>query len=297
MTFSIWFFVWLFVSAGLLGFSVWTFIILMRQKKSWRDFAKKNKLRFRNTAFMSSPRLNGVYKNSTIGVFTSEHESERGGANRKMTAIEVELESAMPISGAVASGGMVSIVQQMDYSDEYVPTYSFWNSDHIARCDNKYVLAEYLSEDRAKALSDFMGIKNFWVIFIFRGQDTILRVDTPDPFDSVEKLTKTIDKMIEIAGILELNKGESKRLTAVKSKRYVEKVNVDIEEDDLAVMALELEDDEEAVAQSVDGEDLELEIAADPEPEVAAEEKGEDTDKNSKKNKTQSVSEKEKGRK
>ena len=255
MTYSIWFFLWLLISIGLLGFSVWTFIILMRQKKSWREFAKKHKLRYRNATLMSSPRLNGVYNGYTIGMFTGEHESERGGANRKLTAIEVELNSKMPISGAFASGGMVGIVQEMTYNNEFVPQQSDWDNEFIARGDNKHVLDEYFDDKRALKLTELMKRKNFWVIFIFKGEDTILRVDTPEPFDSLDKLTKTIDDMIEVAKVLELNKGEGKRLLAIRSKHAEEKAVLDIEEDDLALMSLELEEDEQGAAgknESVD---------------------------------------------
>lgn len=275
MTYSIWFFLWLLISIGLLGFSVWTFIILMRQKKSWREFAKKHKLRYRNATLMSSPRLNGVYNGYTIGMFTGEHESERGGANRKLTAIEVELNSKMPISGAFASGGMVGIVQEMTYNNEFVPQQSGWDNEFIARGDNKHVLDEYFDDKRALKLTELMKRKNFWVIFIFKGEDTILRVDTPEPFDSLDKLTKTIDDMIEVAKVLELNKGEGKRLLTIRSKHAEEKAVLDIEEDDLALMSLELEDDEQGAAEQNESVDTGKAEVADvdetdkPEPQKA----------------------------
>lgn len=262
MTYSIWFFLWLLISIGLLGFSVWTFIILMRQKKSWKEFAKKHKLRYRNATLMSSPRLNGVYQGYTIGMFTGEHESERGGANRKLTAIEVELNSKMPISGAFASGGMVGIVQEMTYNHEFVPQYSGWDNEFIARGDNRHVLEEYFDDKRALKLTELMKRKNFWIIFIFKGEDTILRVDTPEPFDNLEKLTKTIDDLIEAAAILELNKGEGKRLMTIRSKHAEEKAVLDIEEDDLALMSLELEEEE---TSAEDGDKVEVEPEAKPE--------------------------------
>ncbi|MFP4313677.1 MAG: hypothetical protein ACLFR0_05050 [Alphaproteobacteria bacterium] len=193
---------------------------------------------------MQSPKVHGVYKGYSVALFTGEHESERGASNRQMTAIEVELESRMPISGAVASGGMVGIVQELSYSDEYLPAYDFWNSEFITRSDDKYIMAEYLTEERAKVLCKLMDNKKFWVIFIFKGNDTVLRIDTADPFDSLEKLTKTMNEMIEIAAILELKKGESGRLKTMGAKRSAEAARVEYEEDTVGSIALELEDDD-----------------------------------------------------
>ena len=250
MQFSIWLLIWIIVSIGLLGFSIWTFIILMRQKKSWRDFAKKHKLRYSNASLMVSPKVSGIYKEYSVSVFTGHHESERGASNRQLTAIEIALESKMPIAGAVASGAMVGIVQELDYSEEHVPNYKFWNSDNITRSEDKHIMAEYLDETRAKALCDLMDNKKFWVIFIFRGNDTILRIDTPDPFDNEEKLTKTIDNLIDVAKLLELKKGESGRLKTEGAKRSSETARVDIEDDQMEALGLELEEDEEQDAES-----------------------------------------------
>jgi len=125
---TIWLFLWILLSLGLLGFTVWTLMILFQQKKTWRQFAKKNKLRYRNTAFMSSPQVNGMYKGYAVGIFTSEHETERGGTSRKLTAIEIEMDSRMPIEGAIGSGGMVRVVQSLGYSDEFKPDYDLWKT-------------------------------------------------------------------------------------------------------------------------------------------------------------------------
>jgi len=105
------------------------------------------------------------------------------------------------------------------------------------------VLNKFLDKDRAKALADLMERKNTWVIFIFKGADTVLRIDTPSPFENLEKLTKTIDDMVEIARLLELRKGESGNLTSLKMRKEAASIHVDVDDDELAFIGLELEDD------------------------------------------------------
>lgn len=215
-----------------------------------------------------SPQVSGVYKDHPIWLFTSEHESERGGANRKLTAIEVELDSRMPVEGAIASGGMVGIVQELSYSDELVPAYKCWKGDYIIRCTDRYILSEYLTEARAEALSSLMDKKNFWIIFIFKGNDTILRVDTPEPFESLDKLTKTLDIIIEAAKTLELGKGEAGRLKRKTSQRQ-ETSRVDIEDDKLNSIGLELEE-EEPSKNKVASEEGAVALEIEDEPETIA---------------------------
>ncbi len=227
-------------------------MILLQQKKTWRQFAKKNKLRYRNSAFMSSPQVNGMYKGYAVGIFTSEHETERGGTSRKLTAIEVEMDSRMPIEGAIGSGGMVRVVQSLGYSDEFKPDYDFWNTEYIARCQDRRVLNKFLNKDRAKALADLMERKNTWVIFIFKGADTVLRIDTPSPFENLDKLTQTIDDMVEIARLLELGKGESGNLTSLKMQKEAASIHMDVDDDELAFIGLELEEDEGVMPPDVE---------------------------------------------
>ena len=242
-------------------------MILLQQKKTWRQFAKKHKLRYRNTAFMNSPQVNGMYKGYALGIFTSEHETERGGTSRKLSAIEIEMDSRMPIEGAIGSGGMVRVVQSLGYSDEFKPDYDFWNTEYIVRCQDRRVLEKYLDKDRAKALVDLMERKNIWVIFIFKGADTVLRIDTPSPFENLEKLTQTIDDMVDIALLLELRKGESNNLTSVKMRKEAS-VHVDVDDKELAFIGLELEEDEGTIQPDIE-KDAGADERSDDEPVAA----------------------------
>lgn len=199
---------------------------------------------------MLSPLVNGIYKGFSIALFTSEHELDRAaGTTRKMTAIEVELQSRMPMAGAVASGGMVQIVQGQRYSDETQPSHADWSTEYIARSEDRLLMQAYLTDARVAALTSLMKKKNIWVIFVFRDRDTILRIDRPDPLENLGELTKTIDQMIEVAEILELEKGEEGKLQAYKAQNPA-KSSV-LEYDDKThnqgdVLALELEEDEES---------------------------------------------------
>ncbi|MFN3701174.1 MAG: hypothetical protein ACK4VI_06595 [Alphaproteobacteria bacterium] len=168
---------------------------------------------------------------------------EASANTRKLSAIEIEMESKLPINGAFASGGMVSIVQTLNLSEEYKPDFSFWNSEHICRCDDKHIVQAYLTEERAKVLTEVLKRKNTWGIFIFRGDDTLLRIDTPEPFDNIEKLTKVIDTLIAAAKILELKSKENLELTAIQNKKKAAPV-VEIKDEDLGVIDIELEEDE-----------------------------------------------------
>ena len=207
-------FIWALLSIALLGFLGWTAFILARQKSTWREFARQRNLRFKVRGFLLSPEITGVIRDYSIALFTAEHGSEQSRTTRKMSAIEIVLKSAMPVGGAVGSGDMVALIQGRGYSQEYKPKIKAWDKEYIAMSHNARFLKAYLTKERLAALIKLMKTKNVWVIFIFNGPDTLLRIDTPDALDDLDKLNKTMEKLLEVAGVLELAEGESQRLVA-----------------------------------------------------------------------------------
>lgn len=242
--------------------------MLLMQKRAWKDFSRKYKLRYKNTAFMHSPTVNGIYKGYSLGIFSSEHELERGVNTRKMTAIEIELDSRMPFEGAIGNGGMVSIVQSLGYSDELQPAFDVWSTEYICRSQDRGAMEAYLTQERVEALVSLMKTKNVWVIFVFKGNDTLLRIDTPEAFEKEEKLTKIIDRMIDVAKLMELKEHESRELTAIHNRRNTGTPTVKINDEYLAFAGLELEEDELQQSESVAaGDDQEAVVDKTEEPQ------------------------------
>ena len=214
---TIWLALWLSLSFILIVFLVWTTVIMFSQKKTWKAFAQKHKLRYKLGAFFTSPEVNGVFQDYTISIFGSEHEVEDARSVRKMSAIEVMLKSKFPLKGAVGTGEMVRVIRSLAYHDEVKPTIKGWKDSFIALSENEYAMSHYLSEERLKALLPLMNAKKMMVIFIFTKTDTLLRIDTPEPLDNLEYLDKIIDGMVGIAKTLELRDGEGRTMMAQKS--------------------------------------------------------------------------------
>ena len=201
---NIWFLLWLLLSGALLYFFGWTLFILHRQKLAWRDFAGKRKLRFQPRAFLEAPEISGLVDDYSISLFTAEHAAPDARSNRKMTAFEIKLKSRMPFAGGIASGGMVPLVQRLGLREEYRPASAAWKDSYIASGDSRAGLESYLTPPRLAALEALMQMKNAWVIFVFRDDVSLLRLDMADPLDSAKKLEFVTRKMIETARVLEI---------------------------------------------------------------------------------------------
>lgn len=200
---SLWFIVWFILSVALLYFLGWTILVLQRQKKSWKAFAKKYKLRYTPNSFMESPAVNGVIDGYRVNILMGEHQTQDARRARKLSAIEINLETVMPADGALGSADMVPIIQEINLKAELKPEHRNWDDSYIAMTDKKAVMNQYLTQERLEVLTKLMKVKNSAVILIFRDEIMLLRLDTPDPLDKPQRLDKLVKKMIETAKVLE----------------------------------------------------------------------------------------------
>ncbi len=257
VTMSIWFLIWLVLSGALLYFSFWTLYILMKQKKSWKSFSERHELRYTSGTFFESPSVSGVYNEYPVSLFTGEHQQEDARKNRKLTAIEIELTSIMPMAGAAASGGMIPLLDGLDHNTEYKPEHKKWKSEYLIRTDNLSMMAGYMSDERIAALTELMKVVNAWVMFIFMEKNTLLRLDMPNPLEDPKRMDVLLNKMVEVAAILELEKGEEKKLERLRDKNIEQENAAVVLEETTSDTALELELEEEEIALDRDeGEDL-----------------------------------------
>lgn len=242
---SIWIALWLVLSLLLLAFLGWSLLIVFRQKRVWKAFAEKNKLRFKPSVLLQSPEMEGAIDGFKVSVFTSEHVTQDLRSTRKMTAIEVTLHSVFPIDGGCASGRMVDIFKTLAFKAEIQPEHEGWNKSYIAAGTHKRVLEVYFTPERLSVITRLMKIKNLWMIYLFKDGKTLLRIDTANPLISPEQLEKLVKILIVTAQALELKSGEASMLKveetkavmhdntlAVNNKMIEQSINLQLEEDE-----------------------------------------------------------------
>lgn len=237
---SIWFLLWLLLSAVLLYFLGWTVYILYRQKRSWQAFAKKHKLRYRSGSLFSSPEVSGEIRGYSIHLFTGEHLSKDLRRSRRLVAVEIKLKSRMDFSAGVASGNMVEVLSSLENQKEFRPDMPEWQESYMVSADKPDMFRAYLSGPRLRALLNLMKIKNAWLILVFKDDISLLRFDTPDAIDSIKKMEALIKRMVEAAKTLELETGERARLKSAGKKADS---GITVDESALDVSGLELEED------------------------------------------------------
>jgi hypothetical protein len=241
---SLWVFIWLLLSAALIYFFGWTLWITFQQKRTWKAYAQKHKFRYTSGNFYDPPEMAGMIEAHQVSLFTGEHllVNDERGRTRKMTAIEVMLNTHAPTAGGAASGGLVNFIKGLEFKHEIKPDHPGWADDYIVLTDSRAVMRAYLTTVRIEALLKIMNIKSAWTILVFREDVALLRFDTTKPLADPKRLNKIIRALVETAKILELDEGEEAILKRAKAKQSEKETALDVKDDDLDT-GLELEDD------------------------------------------------------
>ncbi len=236
------FVVWFLVSALLIGFWSWTSYVLYKQKKAWKLYAEKRKLRYYPNGLYETPSVSGAVEGYKISFFASDHSELDARSQRRLSAIEINLHSSLSVSGAIASGGMVAVIESLEGNKEFKPNVEHWDDSYVIRTDDVHYMQAYLTDERIEKITGLMRMDKAWVIIVFLPENGLLRLDTPLPLDDPRKIDEVVKTMVDVAKALELKDGEDKDIIrnaskiSKKEKRLV--IDEDLLEDDIG---LELE--------------------------------------------------------
>ncbi len=234
------------IATFLLSFWAWSIYVVLRQKKAWRFFADKRKLRYHERGFLETPSLSGVIEEYGFSFFSSEHEELDGRTQRALSAIELTMHTSLPTACAVASGGMVKVVERIGINHEYKPPQKGWDDSYVIRAQDLGIVREYFDEERLGKLISLMQVKKAWVIFMFINGKGILRLDTPLPIDNPKEMDILVKQMIAVAKVLELKDGEEKKLVRKRSESDHVQPVLEVDDDLLKDhLGFELEEDED----------------------------------------------------
>jgi len=219
--------------------------VLIKQKRAWKFYANKKKMRYHSTALFETPLISGVVDGYSVSMFASEHSELDARSKRRLTAIEVNLQTSLPFSVAVASGGMVHVASLMDFRQEYKPNIKGWDDTNALQTNDLKLSQAYFTEDRLRKMVNLMKIDKAWIILLFTEDQGILRLDTPLPIDSPKEIDVLIKQLINVAKALELKKGEDKDLIRQSQRKEQAESVIEIDDDLLGDdVGLELEDEE-----------------------------------------------------
>lgn len=198
-----WWFIWVLASGGIIGVFVWTTRALMDQKKAWKAFAAKRKLKVRETGLLQSVSVEGIINDNEFRLASEERPALDLRGRKFVTMFQFKLPVRMPVAGALGSGEYLMFVRNIGARDRLKLKYSDWSENIVeVISDDRDKLEPYFTTERMKVFDTLIKQKGVSVLFLFDDRDAYLRLETIDPFLKLEQLEKLVDKLTPMLSVL-----------------------------------------------------------------------------------------------
>lgn len=193
---AFWILVWILLSAIILGTSVWSWVILFKQKQAWESFSKKYKMTFRKSKFLAPAEVEGFIGEYKVNLFTAERRGADPRSRRYMTVLEIVVPGGLVDGGAIGTAEMVPFMDSLG-TLKPVPPETIKLKDGVrlyAREEND--VKTYLTPERIEHLNHIFSTRNVDILFIFTKETGVLRLETSDPMADAVKMDKAIQRLI-----------------------------------------------------------------------------------------------------
>lgn len=254
-----WIAIWALIAIFVFGASIWSYRILMQQKKCWSAFGKKYNMEYQAGKLMDSPSLKGKIDGRTVLLYTDVQQTPDMRGQRYVTTIELELGEGVPASIAVGTSGLAGFINDLALKKDFVPDHADWKkgteeeAGYLMRTRNLSKLKAYMTAERIDVLVKLFKMKNSQILFFCDEVDGVLRIETSDPMRNLERMEKIVKRLVRDLNVLAPNSDER---ALVPKKR-----DDDDEEDELesagADEAIDEAEDEAGVDETEENNDIE----------------------------------------
>ena len=189
-------FFYLIIVVCVLGFFVWSAVVVQDQKRAWRKFAVKRGLTYKANSFMEAARVQGRIDGIVFSLFSDTQRTPDVRGERHVSVLEFELGAGMPTGAAIGTPEMRPFINGLSFTEDYLPIHTVWKGEYVARCRDGVMLGSYLTDARIEALARVFGMNKVSALYFFDEQDAILHLETVDPLRDPVKLDRIIERLL-----------------------------------------------------------------------------------------------------
>lgn len=210
-----WIFIWFVLSAIVIGASVWSLQILLRQKKAWETFAKKHNFTYQRGTFMGPAEMSGSIGEYKIAFFTAERTTLDVRGKRYVSVIEVQLLEGIIDGGVAGTKEMQTFMNSLEQLHPYPVSREGCDPTHTIHVRDTAVADAYFTPARIDVFEQVLKTRGADVIIVFNHEEFVLRMETTDPMMDPAKIEKVINRQMALA--------EKMRITAEQRAEYMAK--------------------------------------------------------------------------
>ena len=210
-----WLFLWFILSSILVGATLWSLQILLRQKKAWEEYAKKKNFTFNKGTFMGPAEMNGMIGDYKLTFFTAERPGVDVRTRRYVTAVEIDLMQGLVDGGALGTKEMLPYLRTLDKIHLYKTDLpGLDEGEHYMFVKNDAVISAYLTKERLESFGHILKTKNADTLILFNEKEIVVRLETSDPMQDADKIDKIITRLIGLIDKLRITPEERDRYSA-----------------------------------------------------------------------------------
>jgi hypothetical protein len=209
-----WIFLWFILSAFLVGATLWSLQILLRQKTAWEKYAKRKGFIFNKGTFMGPAEMSGTIGKYKLSFFTAERPGVDVRTRRYVTAIEIDLAEGVVDSGAFGTREMIPFMMTLDMLHPYEVEIPGLETQHKAFVKHDAIMNAYLNKDRVEAIGNILKTRNSDTLLLFNDNEVVLRLETSDPMQDAEKIDKIVTRLLGLVDKLRVSDEERARCMA-----------------------------------------------------------------------------------
>lgn len=210
-----WVFLWIVLSSILIGATLWSLQILLRQKAAWEKYAKIKGLTFNRGTFMGPGEMNGVIGDYKLSFFTAERPGVDVRTKRYVTVLEVELIDGLVDGLAAGTKEMLNFLQSLDRLHPYKIENTPLEEGMFAFVKYDDVIKAYLTPARAETLLQILKTKNADILIMFNDKEGLVRLETSDPMQDAAKIDKIVKRTLGLFERLRITAEEREAIMAL----------------------------------------------------------------------------------
>ncbi len=193
-----WVFIWFVLSAIVIGASVWSLQILLRQKKAWEAYAKRRNMSFTKGTFMGPAEIAGVIDSYKINFFTAERQTLDARGKRFVSVIELQIAQGLFDGGVAGTKEMLVFMQSLSQLHPYPVKKEGWDADHTIFVRADASANAYFTAEKLDTFEQVLKTRNADVLIVFNDQELVVRMETADPMMDADKIDKIVSRQIAL---------------------------------------------------------------------------------------------------
>lgn len=201
-----WIFIWVVLSAIVIGATAWSLQILLRQKAAWEAYAKRRNMSFTRGTFMGPAEIVGVIEDYKVNFFTAERQTLDMRGKRYVSVIEIQLAEGLFDGGVAGTKEMMPFMQTLTQLHPYPVKKEGWDASHVVFVRNDDIANAYFTPERLDTFQQLLSTRNADVLIVFNHEELVVRMETSDPMMDAEKIDKIVARQIGLANKLRISK-------------------------------------------------------------------------------------------